>query len=140
VAAWRRNTLSLFPELHDQINTDAFSPYALFFLLLLFSRDAHRRNDEDALRRIYGFAQWCHHQRAGSELPNAVDVTFYEHLFDDWSLRDQIIPWLSPKTRTDLWPLWNARLDEAKLNDLRQVFDRSTSTRWRELSGLVHDA
>lgn len=91
MAAWRRKALEIFPELASKIDEDAFSPYALFFMLLPFSEQAHRRGDNDSLRRVYGYAQWCHHQRHGSDLPHAVGVAFSEHLFD-WGLREQIAP------------------------------------------------
>lgn len=134
MTAWRRRALELFPELTDDIARDAFSPNALFFELLPFARDAHRQHDDDALHRVYGFAQWCHHQRRGSQLPNAVAVAFYEHLFDDWGLREQTAPWLSPAVAADVWPLWQARLDTAKLNALRELIpDHSTTARWRGL-------
>jgi hypothetical protein len=139
MAAWRRNALTLFPELHDEIEREALSPYALFFMLLPFARDAHKRGDQDALRRTYGFAQWCHHQRRGSELPNAVDVAFYEHLFDDWSLREQIVPWLSPHVSQDVWPLWQARLNEPKLSELRGLLDAHAAPRWQDLRDVVPD-
>lgn len=121
----------------ERIDVDAFSPYALFFVLLPFVRDAHRRGDTDAVRRTYAFAQWCHHQRSGSERPNAVAVSFYEHLFDDWSLREQVAPWLSPNVTRDIWPLWEARLDDAKLAEVRRLTaERSLTARWRELRQL----
>jgi hypothetical protein len=139
MAAWRRHALSLFPELHDDIEREASSAYSLFFFILPFARDAHQRGDDDALRRVYGFAQWCHHQRQGSELPNAVGVAFYEHLFDDWSLHAQIAPWLSPHVTRDAWPLWQARLDEPKLAELRRLLDERSAPRWRELRDVVPD-
>lgn len=134
VSVWRRKALEAFPELTEKIHEDAFSPYALFFVLLPFVRDAHRCGDTDVVRRTYAFAQWCHHQRRGGELPNAVAVAFYEHLFDDWSLREQVAPWLSPSVTRDIWPLWEARLDSAKLADVRRLTaDRSLNVPWREL-------
>jgi hypothetical protein len=133
MAAWRRKAFELFPELRDDIESDAFSPYALFFMLLPFTRQAHRRGDDDALRRAYGFAQWCHHQRRGSELPNAVAVAFFEHLFDDWSVREDVVPWLSPVVRRDVWTLWDARLSEPQLSELRQLFDGDTVRHWQRL-------
>lgn len=137
VAVWRATALKTFPELTEKIHEDAFSPYALFFALLSFVRDAHRNDDTDAVRRTYAFAQWCHHQRRGSELPNAVAVAFYEHLFDDWSLREQIAPWLSPNVTRDISPLWEERLGSAKLADVhRLTADRSFNARWRELRQL----
>jgi hypothetical protein len=90
MAAWRRNALSLFPELHDDIEREAFSPYALFFLLLPFARDAHKRGDEDALRRAYA-----------------------------------------------VWPLWQARMDEPKLGELRRLLDGHAAPRWQDLRGVV---
>ena len=137
VAAWRRYALDIFPEFHEDIGHEARSPYELFFLLLPFARDAHKRGDEDALRRIYGFAQWCHHQRRGSELPNAVAVAFYEHLFDDWSLREQVVPWLSPRVRQDVLPLWEARLDEPELAELRRLLDGDAAPRWQDLRSVT---
>lgn len=134
MAVWRRKALEAFPELTEKIDVEAFSPYALFFVLLPFVRDAHRRGDTDAQRRTYAFAQWCHHQRSGSELPNAVGVAFYEHVFDDWSVREQVAPWLSPNVTRDIWPLWEDRLDSAKLAEVRSLTaDRSMNARWREL-------
>ena len=124
----------MFPELASEIDTDAFSPYALFFILLPFAHVAHRNGDDDALRRVYGYAQWCHHQRHGSELPNAVAVAFYEHLFDNWGLREQIASWLSPKVASDIWPLWQQRLDADQLIALRALMpDESAKAPWRGL-------
>lgn len=137
MAAWRRHALRLFPEIRDELDEDAFSPHALFFILLPFARDAHQRSDEDALERIYAFAQWCHHQRVGSELPNAVAVSFYEHLFDDWSMREDVVPWLSPRIRDDIWPLWQQRLDGPKLTQLRQLLNATAPARWRELRDAI---
>jgi hypothetical protein len=139
MAVWRRHALRLFPELHDDIERDAATPYGLFFLLLPFVRDAHQRDDEDALRRAYGFAQWCHHQRHGSELPNAVGVAFYEHLFDDWSLRGQVAPWVSPHVARDIWPLWQDRLEAPKLAEIRRLLGHCTAPRWHQLRAVVPD-
>lgn len=135
MAAWRRHALELFPELREEIEgDDVFSPISLFFELLPFALDAHRRADDEALRRVYGFAQWCHHQRAGSDLPNAVGVAFYEHLFDEWELRDEVAPWLSPAVARDVWQLWEARLAPGELKTLRRLLpDLSPGAPWRKL-------
>lgn len=133
MAAWRRRARGLLPELHTEIEREASSPHAVFFELLPIVRNAHRQNNDDVLRRAYSFAQWCHHQRRGSELPNAVGVSFYEHLFDDWSQHLAVIPWLSPNVRRDIWPLWQRRLDVHKLDELKRRFDQPGAERWREL-------
>lgn len=89
-----------------------------FFVLLDVVREAHRSTDDDLLRRAYAFAGWAHHQRRGSSLWNAADVGFYEHLFDDWSLRAAVAPWVTPHVAQDLRPLWEDRLSEAQMLEL----------------------
>jgi hypothetical protein len=95
MAAWRRKVDALFPELRDDLAEDEpLTPHLVFFALLPFVFEAHRRGDEDALRRTYGFAKWCHDAR---DLENAVAVSFYEHVFDDWSLRREVSRgWILP--------------------------------------------
>jgi len=141
MAAWRRIALELFPEADEFTIDDWFSSYALFFWLLPFSRAAHQRDDEDALRRSYGFAQWCWHQRRGSELRNAVAVSFYEHLFDHWKLHEQVVPWLELGVRSSIWTLWEDRLDQDKRKELRRLFDREDGPeKWRQLRAVVPHA
>ena len=123
----------LFPELRQSFAEDEpLTPCLVFVTLLPFVRDAHERADEDSLRRAYGFAQWCHHQRPGSELPNAVGVAFYEHLFDDWSLRSHVVPWLAPEVRRAIMPLWEHRLTDEQAEELRSLLDEPAAEHWRQ--------
>jgi hypothetical protein len=117
MAVWRRKVDDLFPELRADFAEDKpLTLYLVFYTLLPFVREAHRRGDEDALRRVYEFAYWCHRHR---DLENAVGVGFYEHLFDDWSLRREVIPWLSPDVRSDILSLWEYRLESHQMAELR---------------------
>ena len=43
VSVWRRKALEAFPELTEKIHEDAFSPYALFFVLLPFAAGSSAR-------------------------------------------------------------------------------------------------
>lgn len=133
MAAWRRKAVALFPELAEEFGEGELGRYSVFFELLPFVREAHKRADDDALRRVYGYAQWCHHQRRGSDLRNAVGTSFYEHLFDDWSLRRSVLPWLSPAVRRDIWPLWAARLTAEQIAELHELERGITTARWRDL-------
>lgn len=140
MAAWRRKADRLLPELREELSDEkGLTPGLMFFSLLEFVRDAHRRADDDALRRAYGLAQWCHHQRDGSDLPNAVAVCFYEHLFDDWSLRHDVIPWLSPGVRQAILVLWERRLSDGKAGELRSLLKEPRVERWRELRAVASD-
>ena len=100
-------------------------------------RLAHRRDDHDALRRGYAYALWCHLQRPASDLPNAVGVAFYEHLFDVWSQRTAVCPWLSPRIRADVWQLWERRLEAAQVAELRTLLSSGQPEHWREVQSLA---
>ena len=102
-------------------------------------RTAHAAKNDDLLRKAYGFANWCRTQQA-EDLWNAAGVSFYEHLFDAWSDRELILPWLSPEALRDSMPLWQARLNPAQLAELRELIDNRTEHRWREYSTDVQSA
>jgi hypothetical protein len=115
MASWRRRAAELLPELWAD-EDDRQTPYVFFFALVPFVRDAHRRGDADALRRGYGFANWCVQQ--GGDLRNAAGVAFYEHLFDSWEVHVDVLAWLDDSVAQECWPLWEARLDSDKLSVL----------------------
>jgi hypothetical protein len=117
VSAWRREAAARLPELwHDEDARQSI--YGFLFEVLPFVRDAHRSGDEDALRRGYGFAEWCFRQ--GGELENAAAVAFYEHLFDSWDVHDDVLRWLDPRIIRECWSLLEARLNTEQLVVLRQ--------------------
>jgi hypothetical protein len=110
VSAWRRRAIDAFPELRRELNDkhEIYSVYALWFELLPRAAEVHRRGDEDFLRRVYGFAEWC--DRQTGDLRNAVAVSFYEHLFDEPWMRPLVVPWLTPRVIGELRPLWEEML------------------------------
>lgn len=117
MSVWRREAAALLPELCS--DEPARKSINLFlFEVLPFVRDAHRTGDEDALRRGYEFAAWCHRQ--GGALANAVAVSFYEHLFDSWDIHENVMRWLDPQIARECWPLCEERLEPNQLTLLRQ--------------------
>jgi hypothetical protein len=125
MSAWRRKAIDAFPELRQELNDSdqVFSINALWFELLPLTREAHGEGDEDLLRRIYDFAEWCDAQRG--DLSNAVAVTFYEHLFDARWMRPLVVPWLTPKVIRDVRPLWEARLSSDDMREVNELLRRS---------------
>ena len=120
MAAWRGKALESFPEMRREIEDpeETHSVMDLWFELLPKCRDAHRPpQDEDLLRRIYSYAGWCFDQPS-FEVRNAVAVGFYEHLWDDLTLADQIAPWVNERVARECWALWEDRL---KPEELRRV-------------------
>lgn len=124
VSAWRREALKAFPELRTELNDkeEMFSVYALWFELLPRVEEAHREEDEDLLRRIYGYAEWCFRQ--GGDLENAVAVAFYEHLFDERWMRPLVPRWVKPEIVTSVWPLWELRLSDGDFREVRRLLRR----------------
>jgi len=90
------------------------------------ARAAHRAEQDDLLRRIYGFADWCRGHRA-EDPRTAVGAAFYEHLFDDWSIREDVASWLSTAVVQDAWPLWESRLPPKKIAELRGLLEARSS-------------
>ncbi len=121
MASWRRKFLALFPELRSEAQRPGFNPYSAFFRLLPRVREAHQDGDSESLRRIYGFAEWCLEQKA-KELWNPAAVAFYEHLFDSHrSLWPDFVRWLSPRVVADCMGLWEWRLKDEELAEVRRL-------------------
>jgi len=121
VATWRRKALALFPELRFEVQRPRSTIYGLFFRLLPMVRLAHAEEDDERLRQIYGFAEWCFEQNA-KELWNAAGVAFYEHLFDSHpSLWHEVVEWLSPSVVEGCWGLWEFRLSSQDLAEVRRL-------------------
>jgi hypothetical protein len=124
--------LALFPDLRPAARRPDYTVYHAFFDLLPRVRAAHMAGDEESLRRIYGFAEWCAEQPA-QHLWNAAGVAFYEHLFDShrhvWS---EVVRWLSPRAVADHWGLWEWRLSGEDLVEVRRLLDECRSPRFQE--------
>lgn len=132
MANWRRKAINLFPDLRYDVQRRDFSIYMLFFQLLPMSRAAHKAGDDETLRRIYGFAEWCFEQKANN-MWNAAAVAFYEHLFDDHpSLWPEIVTWLSPRVIEDVWGLWEWRLSVENLAKVKRLIDERRQQRYSE--------
>ncbi len=130
MANWRRKALALFPQLRYEIQRPRFSIYSLYFELLPLTRIAHEAEDEETLRRIYGFAEWCLHQKA-KDMWNAAGVAFYEHVFDGKkSAWPEIVTWLSPKVVRECWVLWEARLQAYELAEIRRLLESAQRKRY----------
>lgn len=84
MATWRRRALEEFPELRHELTRphEIETVYELWFELLPMAVHAHTREDDDLLRRIYGYAHWSMRQPS-RELSNPAAVAFLEHLLDD---------------------------------------------------------
>lgn len=95
MSVWRRRALESFPQLKRDLNRKDYTVYSLFFDLLVMVRAAHENEDDELLRLIYAYPEWCAQQPA-KDVWNAAGVSFYEHLFDLPDAARRVIPRLSP--------------------------------------------
>ena len=81
---WRIEALRRFPTLAERLQ-DAETPYLLWFELRDAFECAYRTpRNEDMIKNIYGYSEWCFSQPAGKtaddDLATCVSVCFIEHI------------------------------------------------------------
>ena len=130
MAVWRRKAIEAFPDLREDLNDPDFGVYGLFLELSCLLPDAHKARDFDRLKAIYTFAYWCSKQSA-QPLWNSAGVSFYEHVFDDWKHRKEVVQWLAPDVVADCWDLWEFFLSEKRLEEVRRLLANRSSEHWR---------
>ncbi|MCS7482128.1 hypothetical protein ACFFQW_24220 [Umezawaea endophytica] len=121
MADWRTRAAALLPELSDVVEHESWSCHVYFGEVWHLALEAHRAADEDTLRRVYGFAHWCF-QQPEQFLTNAIMVSFYEHVFDDWDLRDDVAHRLPPEVVVKVRPLWEWRMTTERLAEVDDLF------------------
>jgi hypothetical protein len=123
VRTWHELAWDLFPTLHEQLADSTNSLYELFSALDMLLSEAHGSQNRELLARIYFFGEWCLASR-DPEVSNAAGVAFWEHVFDDWLARFEVIPYLSPRVIADISPLWEWCLSAEKVEEIKGLVDR----------------
>ncbi|KAA2263690.1 hypothetical protein F0L68_09360 [Solihabitans fulvus] len=117
---WRGRALTQFPELRGVIEQESWSCHVFLSELWLLALEAHREDQPETLRRVYGFARWCFDQ-PGQFLPNAALISFYDHVFDDWDLRREVVGWLPPEVVARARALWEWRLPSERFAEVDRL-------------------
>ncbi|TWP52781.1 hypothetical protein FKR81_06530 [Lentzea tibetensis] len=117
---WRERAQALVPELRDVLEQESWSCHVFLAELSQLAMEAHREGNDDVLRRAYEFAHWCFHQPE-QFLEHAALVSFYEHVFDDWALRDEVAPWLPVDVLPKVRALWEWRWDAERLTEVDRL-------------------
>lgn len=129
--AWQSKATSLFPELAEKLDSPKFGIRQLYHELLAQTLKAHRQGNDIYLRYVYGFAEWCLHQRE-SELGEVTDRCFYRDLIPQRDLWVRIIPWLSPSViERNRRPL-SILLGQRELGEFEKLFAACTARRYPE--------
>ncbi|MGH3625432.1 MAG: DUF7674 family protein [Sciscionella sp.] len=127
MTGWRNKAGELLPELSASSAT-SWSVHVFFAELVDLVLVAHRGDDVDRLRRAYDFASWCLEQPSRF-LSDAAILSFYEHLFDDWDLRFDVVTWLPDGLALRLRPLLQWRLPAPRLVELDRLLGCDPSRR-----------
>lgn len=118
MSAWRRKLIALFPEKRQAIEKEYDSLYAFYLDFLPLTHEAHENKDDEFLKKIYGFSEWCSLQHA-EDLWNPAGVSFYEHLFNTKRKTWQnILSWLSDRVIEQHKCLWELMLERNLYEDL----------------------
>lgn len=121
---WRARASVLLPELSDVVERESWSCHVFLSELWHLALEAHREADGETLGRVYGFAHWCFRQPE-QFLSNASVVSFYEHVFDEWDLRDEVAPWLPSEVVAKVRPLWEWRWSTERLAEVDRLLETS---------------
>ncbi|HEX7662252.1 MAG TPA: hypothetical protein VF444_22530 [Pseudonocardiaceae bacterium] len=127
MAEWKSKAAELLPALKPAFDDD-WSCHVFLGELLPLVWEAHRTRDQDSLTRIYGFVRWCFDQ-PGQFLANAAIVSFYELVFDEWELREDIAAWLGPDIVERVRPLWEWRMPATRIAEIDRLFSRAAGPR-----------
>ncbi|MBP2340038.1 DUF7674 family protein [Saccharothrix coeruleofusca] len=120
---WRARACALLPELSAVVERESWSCHVFLSELWQLALEAHREGDHEVLGRVYGFAHWCFQQE--QFLSNAAVVSFYEHVFDEWELRDEVAPWLPAEVVAKVRPLWEWRWPQERLTEVDRLLSGS---------------
>jgi hypothetical protein len=110
--AWRELAIKLFPEDKGSYEDPDVTVWFVLFDLHDSVAAAHEANEIDQLKKIYGFAEWCHAQKSSDpDIWMAAYMAFYEHLVEDPATYAAIPDWLTPEVFEDVLSEFKDRLD-----------------------------
>lgn len=125
MTGWRAKARESLPELADVLD-GGWSVHVFLSELHELVRAAHHAGDQDFLMRGYRFAGWCLDQPERF-LTNAAAVSFYEHVFDDWEMRHEVIRWLPHHIDDHVRALWEWRLPLERMAEVDRLLPTAPS-------------
>lgn len=124
MSTWKRTALEMLPDCTDIITKHGLKATALWAELRTVCEAAHKRGDDDLLKRIYDYAKWCWQSNA-EHLQQAVSFAFYQHVPIIPSMRQDIHRWFSVAQYQELREPFSRQLSDSELAELEREFRES---------------
>jgi hypothetical protein len=96
---WREVAINMLPELRSEAG-EAESPMSFWLEVVYKFDDAYEfPRNEDFIKRVYAYADWCLKQEGGGSapehLPTCVVICFWEHIPTCKAAREDMPRWFS---------------------------------------------
>jgi len=96
---WQQKALEILPELQSEI-LESENPMQFWLeIIFLFDEAYEEPRNEDLIRRIYDYEEWCLTQDEGetaaNHLPTCVVIVFWEHIPTNTAARQDMPRWFS---------------------------------------------
>src|SRR5690348_14287837 len=101
MSTWRRKAIECLPECKSEFEHPETSIYDVYIEMLPAVIQAHKENNNDRLKKIYDYAEWCYRQKE-KDLWNAAGVSFYEHLLDHKETLNDFHKWIKPEIYVEI--------------------------------------
>lgn len=125
---WRTEAFKRFPEFRDRFE-GADNPYSLWSELSDAFEEAYDEpRNEDLIKRIYEYGDWCCTQSPGEtaedDLGTCVAVCFFEHIPEIPRALDDMPRWFTREDVLEMKPLLSYQVGEEGYAKVLARFDR----------------
>ncbi len=132
---WRNTARELLPEL-EALLREAENPWAFWLDVHGAFEQAYRPpQNDDMIRRVYAFADWCLQSGDGDDLsthlPTCVALCFYEDIPTCKTARADMPRWFKREDVELMKSIFSYHLSEKEFEELLHLFPESRSDRKR---------
>ena len=122
LSAWRRKAIELFPEYQAEFEHPNAKICTVLIDLVALVKESHENNDKEMLKKIYGYAEWCHMQRKRAyHLWDGASVCFYEDIIAIKEALTELPYWVRHDIIVEMMPLWKMMYAESLIDSLKDV-------------------
>ena len=136
--SWRREAFDRLPEFRRLLQEEK-SPYNFLGELVTKLDFAYERQDDDLVKRIYGFIFWCMEaprgKTASDDLLTAVACSFLEHLPQHDHIRHDIGRWFSRSDILGMSEIFHYHGTEDQYQEMLRLSDMKKSRKAQQGGG-----